>query len=758
MCLFFPSLKAADVNLLPLSGTKLILAPNSTKNIVKYVIFNSSATTNYNLVLTAKRGLTALTGVGYCGSAFTLAKKKSCILVIKINAAKMANPTKGGPTVCKKEALTACFSPSEKDQLLLTRDTIVSFKPLSPIKLTVPANRTAKLYYLIRNLNKEPVQLSMKAIPGIKSLSGIRGTVPYCGTNPKLNKAKTCLLVLEITGSKIASKITTGPFLCIQGTTRCFQPQVGKRLSISKGATTGLAAIEAVEVFPISVAQSGTVQLNIKNTSPVIANNIKALLTGVLGDGLQQTPAQCAPLARDQICTLTFTAATNLVVGTHLFTLKGSNTNTINGQVQVTNGNVVTNPPTIVLITPHTGSQQGNETITLTGTNLQPNPNVYLGNKQSTVVDGNDTVLLVKTPAQFSGFSVDTSVDVRVLTDNGEVIVNNGFTYLAAAASCSDGIKNGNESDTDCGTNCSPCQIGDSCFVDSDCTSSTSFCANEVCVANPQCGDGNVTGNEQCDGYNLAAKNCSVLGFTGGTLACSSTCAFDISGCSTCGDGNITGTEACDDGNTFNGDGCSSICTVSPGFNCTGQPSMCDLDECSTNNGGCDVNATCTDIIGSNTCACSPGYTGNGTSRSPYSIYPIGTYVSTDANETTDRTCTACAEGTYSATQNAASCSTWSHCNAGDYVSTSGTTASDRSCSPCAEGSYSSTLNAGSCSAWSTCTQGTFVTAPGTTTSDQTCAMCPAGTYSDALNTQSCTNCPTGTTSPAGSTSAAACL
>ena len=37
-----------------------------------------------------------------------------------------------------------------------------------------------------------------------------------------------------------------------------------------------------------------------------------------------------------------------------------------------------------------------------------------------------------------------------------------------------------------------------------------------------------------------------------------------------------------------------------------------DIDECSTNSHSCDVNAVCGNTVGSYTCACKPGYSGNG--------------------------------------------------------------------------------------------------------------------------------------------------
>jgi len=37
-----------------------------------------------------------------------------------------------------------------------------------------------------------------------------------------------------------------------------------------------------------------------------------------------------------------------------------------------------------------------------------------------------------------------------------------------------------------------------------------------------------------------------------------------------------------------------------------------DINECSTKNGGCDINAICTNTIGSFSCNCKPEYSGNG--------------------------------------------------------------------------------------------------------------------------------------------------
>lgn len=49
---------------------------------------------------------------------------------------------------------------------------------------------------------------------------------------------------------------------------------------------------------------------------------------------------------------------------------------------------------------------------------------------------------------------------------------------------------------------------------------------------------------------------------------------------SSCGNGIIeTPYEGCDDGNYVGGDGCSSLCAVESGYTCTGQPSVCTIEE-----------------------------------------------------------------------------------------------------------------------------------------------------------------------------------
>jgi len=41
---------------------------------------------------------------------------------------------------------------------------------------------------------------------------------------------------------------------------------------------------------------------------------------------------------------------------------------------------------------------------------------------------------------------------------------------------------------------------------------------------------------------------------------------------------------------------------------------LVDINECETNNGGCAAQASCTNTVGSFTCKCKSGYTGDGKS------------------------------------------------------------------------------------------------------------------------------------------------
>jgi cysteine-rich repeat protein len=95
------------------------------------------------------------------------------------------------------------------------------------------------------------------------------------------------------------------------------------------------------------------------------------------------------------------------------------------------------------------------------------------------------------------------------------------------------------------------------------------------------------------DSYSLTASGAYTLGIRAFTTVC--------------GDGAVTGGEQCDDANTTAGDGCDATCHTEPGYDCgTAEPSVCVLacgngtldsgEECDdgNNNNGDRCSATCT--------------------------------------------------------------------------------------------------------------------------------------------------------------------
>src|SRR4051812_41585202 len=67
---------------------------------------------------------------------------------------------------------------------------------------------------------------------------------------------------------------------------------------------------------------------------------------------------------------------------------------------------------------------------------------------------------------------------------------------LPAGATCFDGVRNGPESDVDCGGDCPACERGDTCQIPSDCYSGR--CAQNECEERPY-----VKGTTVPPGYRL---------------------------------------------------------------------------------------------------------------------------------------------------------------------------------------------------------------------------------------------------------------
>ena len=148
--------------------------------------------------------------------------------------------------------------------------------------------------------------------------------------------------------------------------------------------------------------------------------------------------------------------------------------------------------------------------------------------------------------------------------------------------SCGDGVINGTELCDGAALGGQSCRLlgfsGGTLACSPGCTFDTSGCSSAGC------GDGVVSPPEVCDGADLAGQTCQSQGFTGGSLACEAGCgSFDTSGCTTCGDGVINGIEVCD-GVDLAGQTCAGLGFTGGTLACAAGCGVFDTSGCTTCN------------------------------------------------------------------------------------------------------------------------------------------------------------------------------
>ncbi len=145
-------------------------------------------------------------------------------------------------------------------------------------------------------------------------------------------------------------------------------------------------------------------------------------------------------------------------------------------------------------------------------------------------------------------------------SDNSNADAGGSDSDATGSSYCGDGVVDAAEECDDGnlldGDGCSPVCVAEPGWA---CTGEPSVCAL-------LCNNGQLDAGEECEGDDLGGEDCTTIGggYTGGTLACGTTCRFDTIGCilASCGDGVVDALEACDDGNTSNADACMNNCQL----------------------------------------------------------------------------------------------------------------------------------------------------------------------------------------------------
>jgi hypothetical protein len=123
------------------------------------------------------------------------------------------------------------------------------------------------------------------------------------------------------------------------------------------------------------------------------------------------------------------------------------------------------------------------------------------------------------------------------------------------------------------------------------------------------CGNGVLDDDEECDGTDFGWESCQTRGFLAGELTCNEACEIETDGCvmeSICGDGIITGEEDCEGG--VGGETCESLELGTGTLGCT-DDCFWNADGCSCKGLGesCSVDWTNPGAIGN---CCPPGFKG----------------------------------------------------------------------------------------------------------------------------------------------------
>lgn len=174
---------------------------------------------------------------------------------------------------CMALGIGVCLLPVAQAQPMIT------LTPQTATTLTVPANGTAVVRYLVGNQSAQLQQYVMVPIQGVNQVEQGGGRCQLLIVLAP--QGGTCVLELQVVGSQLpAGGVSGGPVLCRQGApTQCVQPSAANALRITLGPPeqTVLRVSPSVLVFPAGAVATLTVA-NV-GTEPVPAGGIQVAVS-----------------------------------------------------------------------------------------------------------------------------------------------------------------------------------------------------------------------------------------------------------------------------------------------------------------------------------------------------------------------------------------------------------------------------------------------------------------------------------------------
>ncbi len=104
--------------------------------------------------------------------------------------------------------------------------------PLTATTVSVPANQSTIVQYLVTNKSKRPYTMTMTPIKGVTQLTTAPG---FCGNPFTLStEGAACILSLQVHGNLVGREALSGPVICNQGSKmQCYKPRAADVLVVN---------------------------------------------------------------------------------------------------------------------------------------------------------------------------------------------------------------------------------------------------------------------------------------------------------------------------------------------------------------------------------------------------------------------------------------------------------------------------------------------------------------------------------------------